>query len=160
MNEIKELLIKKFEELEKRTRLVLNQLNEEELNWRPNESSNSIANLVVHIQGNVNERIQTGILHRGIERDRYAEFEELYKTKEELLQITQTTYSILLDTIKEMADDTWSKTQSVRNQERTHLDVIFHCSAHFSEHLGQMMYIGKMLKNHEYVVTSIPKRAK
>ncbi|WP_339322133.1 DUF1572 family protein [Paenibacillus sp. FSL W8-0194] len=46
----------------------------------------------------------------------------------------------------------------VRNKERTNLDMILQCATHFSEHLGQIMYIGKLIKNNEYVMTSIPKK--
>ncbi|RUS45844.1 DUF1572 family protein [Cohnella sp. AR92] len=158
MDEIKELLIAKFNEILRRTLSVIDQLGDEELNWRPNESSNSIANLIVHVQGNVKERILNGILHRGLTRNRDAEFEELYKSKDELIEITKETYQTIVDTIGNMPEETWKKTQLVRNKERTNLDMIIQCATHFSEHLGQMMYIGKLIKDKDYVVTSIPKK--
>lgn len=42
LEEIQNLLMKKFKEIHSRTLLVLNQLSDDEVNWRPNESSNSI----------------------------------------------------------------------------------------------------------------------
>ncbi|MNN56142.1 hypothetical protein D3C81_1710580 [compost metagenome] len=54
------LLKNKFDEILNRILLVINQLTDEQLNWRPNESSNSIANLIVHIEGNIYERISKG----------------------------------------------------------------------------------------------------
>lgn len=157
MEEVKELLIKKFEEIQRRTLLVLDQLDEDDLNWRPNESSNSISNLIIHIQGNVNERILNGILHRGMIRNREAEFEEIFRSKEELINITQETYKGIIETLENISNETWLMTQRVRNKERTNLDMLLQCATHFSEHLGQIMYIGKIRKNNEYVTTSISK---
>lgn len=158
MEAIKELLLKKFEEIQKRTLSVIDQLNDTDLNWRPNESSNSIANLVVHIQGNVNERILNGIQQTSIIRNREEEFDIVIKSKDELIDITKSTYKYVIETIQTMSDETWLRSQLVRGKERTNLDILIQCATHFSEHLGQMMYIAKMLKNHDYVSTTIPRK--
>ncbi|WP_198027763.1 DUF1572 family protein [Paenibacillus forsythiae] len=55
----------------------MDQLSDEQVNWRPNDSSNSIANLMVHISGNINERISKGINNKDFIRNRDEEFEEL-----------------------------------------------------------------------------------
>jgi hypothetical protein len=44
-------LIAKFSEIQKRTLLVLEQLDNEDVGWRPNNYSSSISNLVMHING-------------------------------------------------------------------------------------------------------------
>jgi len=158
LEEIQNLLVKKFKEIHRRTLLVLNQLSDDEVNWRPNESSNSISNLVVHIRGNVDERISNGILHNNKVRNRKMEFENIKKSKQELIKITNETYMEVIETIENMPEAAWHETQLVRNKERTHLDMLLQCAAHFSEHLGQIMYIGKWIKNEDYVSTSIPKK--
>lgn len=153
-----ELLVKKFEEIQRRTLSVINQLTDEELNWRPNDSSNSISNLVIHIQGNVNERIRSGIHHTGAVRNRDEEFEAVLKSKDELIAITKDTYKTEIETIQSLQEETWMSTQIVRGKARTNLDILLQCAAHFSEHLGQMIYIAKMFKNLEYISTSIPRK--
>ncbi|MGM0884051.1 MAG: DinB family protein [Bacillota bacterium] len=158
MEEIKNLLLRKFEEIQRRILLVLEQLSDEEVNWRPNESSNSIANLIVHISGNVNERIIKGIHKKGINRNRDEEFEDLCRTKQELMDITNESFNEVIETITSITKEAWLKTQMVRNKERTHLDMLIQCATHFSEHMGQILYIGKIIKNSEYVMTSIPKK--
>lgn len=45
-------LLTKFEQIKNRILSVINQLSDEDINWRPNEESNSISNLVIHIAGN------------------------------------------------------------------------------------------------------------
>ncbi|MCM3748096.1 DUF1572 domain-containing protein [Paenibacillus pasadenensis] len=141
MEEIRELLIMKFDEIQKRIILVLDQLNDAEVNWYPNESSNSIANLVVHISGNVNERILNGIQKLEVTRHRDEEFKVLYKTKGELIQITRLSFKQIIETVKSMNKEDWFKMQLVRNKERTHLDVLFQCATHFSEHMGQIFIL-------------------
>lgn len=54
-------LVSKFEEIRDTMKKGIDQLNNAELNYRPNHESNTIANLVVHIEGNIKQRIGTGI---------------------------------------------------------------------------------------------------
>ncbi|AHV98800.1 DinB family protein [Paenibacillus sabinae] len=158
MDVVKGILIAKFEEIQRRVILVLEQLSDEQVNWRPNESSNSIANLIVHISGNINERVSKGINNKDLTRNRDEEFEELYRTKQELIQITNESLLELIQTTKSMTEETFKKTQLERDRERTNLDVLIQCATHFSEHMGQVFYIGKMIKDREYVTTSVPKK--
>jgi uncharacterized damage-inducible protein DinB len=160
MEEIKDLLIKKFEEMEKRILSVLDQLNDEQVNWRPNESSNSIANLIVHIRGNVNERISGEILGKKVSRERDKEFEEMNMSRQELVELTKESFNNITETLRKMTEEQWRQTQQVRGKDRTHLDMLLQCAAHFSEHMGQILYIGKILKNEDYITTSIPRNKK
>lgn len=158
MEEVIKLLSNKFEEIQRRIILVLDQLSDEQVNWRPNESSNSIANLIIHIRGNINERITKGIHNKEICRNRDEEFEDIYRTKQDLINITNGSFDEIIETAKMMTKESLMKTQLVRNKERTNLDMLIQCAAHFSEHMGQVLYIGKMVKDREYVTTSIPKK--
>ncbi|BCG60788.1 DUF1572 family protein [Paenibacillus sp. URB8-2] len=143
MDVVKSILIAKFEEIQRRIVLVLDQLSDEQVNWRPNESSN---------------RVSKGINNKDYTRNRDEEFEELYRTKQELIQITNVSLRELIETTKSMIEETFMKTQLVRDRERTNLDVLIQCATHFSEHMGQVFYIGKMIKDREYVTTSVPKK--
>lgn len=157
MDEIKELLIKKFVEIKERILMVVDQLDDQELNWKPNEMSNSIANLIVHINANISERIGKGMRHQEFTRDRNAEFEKLYRSKTELIEMINQSFDETIETLATMNEDQLKNTQIVRNRERTHLDMFIQCATHFSEHMGQILYIGKILKNNDYRSTSIPK---
>ncbi|MFC6229079.1 DinB family protein [Paenibacillus allorhizosphaerae] len=155
---MKRILIKKFEEIEKRIQLVLDQLDDEQVNWRPNESSNSIANLIVHIRGNIHERITSGIHKAANTRDRDQEFEPVHVTTGELKRIVRHSFGEVIETLQTIGNDVLEQTQTVRNQERTNLEVLIQCATHFSEHMGQMFYIGKLCLDERYVMTSIPKK--
>ncbi|GAK38977.1 hypothetical protein TCA2_0703 [Paenibacillus sp. TCA20] len=154
----KELLCTKLDDLDKRTLHVLHQLNDDEVNYRYNEASNSIANLVVHISGNIDERVRRGIRGSDVTRDRDAEFDVLYRTRDELIEITKESYQDVRQTIELMSEEDLMKTQVIRDQERSNLDILFACVTHFSEHLGQMLYLAKMLKDQDFSTASVPKR--
>lgn len=154
----KDLLCTKLDDIEKRTLHVLHQLNDDEVNYRYNEASNSIANLVVHISGNIDERVRRGIRGSDVTRDRDTEFDVLYRTRDELIEITKASYQDVMYTIEQMSEEDFMKTQVIRDRERINLDVLVTCVTHFSEHLGQMLYLAKMLKDQDFITASVPKR--
>ena len=151
----REWLVKKFQEIERRILLVMEQLSEEQLNWKPNEQSHRIANLVLHIEGNIKERIAKGILNQNIVRDREAEFSAVFISKAELTAIVKENFDFLIDIVSKLTDRELEQTQLVRNKERTNIDILHQCAAHYSEHMGQIFYIAKLCLNESYKSTSI-----
>jgi uncharacterized damage-inducible protein DinB len=155
---IRHWLVSKFEEIERRIILVIDQLSDDQLNWHPNNSSNSISTLVVHISGNINERVGKGINNKPYERDREKEFEQTYLSKSELKEMLEKNFQELIETTRSISAETLAETQIVRNRERTNLDILLQCAAHFSEHMGQILYLGKLCLDDRYETTSIPRR--
>ncbi len=148
-------LIAKFEEILRRTVLAIRQLDDEELNWRPNDNSHSIATLVKHIEGNVQERVVKGILKREIQRNREEELMHEFITKSQLIERITGSLELTIHTIDNMSAAKFEEKQQVRKRERTNLDMLHQCAAHYSEHMGQILYIAKMCKNEDYISTSI-----
>lgn len=157
---IREWLIHKFIEIETRLLQVLDQLSDEQLNWRPNESSNSIANLLVHIAGNISERISTGINNVESMRNRDQEFETLNMNKSELSTLIQKGFKEIVETSRHISDEELNQTQLIRNRPRRNMDILLQSVTHYSEHMGQALYIAKICLGEEYKSTSIPKRTK
>lgn len=143
-------LISKFREIQESTLFVLDQLDNEDLNWRPNAYSNSIANLVKHINGYIKERIEKGILTQSIYRNREEELGETFTSKEELLKIIKNRFDFVIYTIESISDELLEATQHVRGKDRTNLDMLHQCAAHFSEHMGQIIYIAKIRLGEQY----------
>lgn len=148
-------LMKKFEEIERRTTKALDQLNDEQLNWSPDSGSHSISTLIRHIEGNILERVNKGILFQNFVRDREAELKPVFMKKEELLFIFRSRMQIVIDTVQKMSDEQFEQIQNVRGKERTNLDMLHQCAAHFSEHMGQIFYIAKQQLKEDYKSTSI-----
>src|SRR5438105_12362086 len=55
-------------------RTAVEKLTEEQIWWRPNEKSNSVGNLVLHLSGSLNLYLNRNIGGIGYERNRDAEF--------------------------------------------------------------------------------------
>jgi uncharacterized damage-inducible protein DinB len=151
----REWLIKKFEEIRRRILKAINQLDDEQLNWRPDEASHSISTLIKHIEGNIQERILKGILHHEIQRNTEDELKQTFIKKSELEMVIEDRFQQIIDTIKEITDETLDQTQVVRNRERTNLDMLHQCATHYSEHMGQIFYIAKQCLKEYYKSTSI-----
>ena len=133
-------------------------MEEEQLNWRYNDECNSIANLIVHIKGNIHQRIENGILGKPDTRNRDAEFEsDVRLTLNEAKKMILESFDLLGKTISEMSTDDLLKPQKVRSKTVTVYEVLNQCNAHFSEHMGQILFISKMLLAEKYISTSIPK---
>ncbi|TDQ41260.1 DUF1572 family protein [Aureibacillus halotolerans] len=150
----REWLISKFEEIQYRILKAIEQLDDDQLNWRPDDLSHSISNLIKHIEGNTNEKIKNGILGGTVARNRDDEFKHTYISKTELIKMVTTSFPLVIDTVRTMPEQTFEQRQLVRNKEVTNLDVLLQCTAHFSEHTGQILYIAKMCLKNQYISTS------
>jgi uncharacterized damage-inducible protein DinB len=125
----------------------LDSLTEEQIWWRPNEPSNSVGNLLLHLNGNMRQWILTPLGGIPTTRDRDAEFAERRQLD------TATLRSALDQTLKEF-DRTLSgltasdllKTYTIQRYEGiTALAAIYHVVEHFGMHCGQILYITKLL---------------
>src|SRR5947209_4356374 len=67
---------KLFGEWWPRLRSAVEPLSEEQLWWRPNEASNSIGNLLLHLNGNVGQWLVASFKRQEDRRNRPAEFAE------------------------------------------------------------------------------------
>jgi uncharacterized damage-inducible protein DinB len=124
----------------------LEQLSDEQIWWRPNEESNSIGNLILHLCGNARQWIVSGIGGIRDARDRDAEF-----AQRELIP-RASLHSLLKQTLKDV-DLTLEQYDSSRLLDRhtiqgtdvTALEAIYHVVEHFSMHTGQIILLTKIL---------------
>jgi len=77
-----------------------------------------------------------GILHHEIQRNREEELTQIFVKKSELEMIVEVRLQLVIETIRNISDETLEQKQVVRNRERTNLDMLHQCAAHFSEHMG------------------------
>jgi 2-hydroxy-3-keto-5-methylthiopentenyl-1-phosphate phosphatase len=148
-------LTKKFEEIRSRTIKGIDQLSDDQLNCSPDEYSNNIPTLLRHIEGNIGERIIRGISKNEIVRDREKEFSRALMTKGEAKLIIMNNLQFVIDLIKALPDEKFEEIQIVRGKERTNLDMLHQCAAHYSEHMGQILYIVKRILKEKYKSTSV-----
>jgi hypothetical protein len=76
MKEYLSIVIQQFRHMKERAEKAIGQLSEEELHWKPNEESNSVAVIIKHLSGNMHSRWVDFLTTDGEKeyRDRDSEF--------------------------------------------------------------------------------------
>jgi hypothetical protein len=124
---------------------VLNQLSDEDINWRPNPEANSVTNLILHICGNLKQRYGHHIAGDPDMRNRDAEFDTtVQRSKAELLASIEDAFGMVDAILARLPLPTLFDMTQVRGENRSILDIIATSSAHTGEHLGQIIYIAKI----------------
>jgi hypothetical protein len=135
------------------------QLTDEHLFWQYNRESNSIAVIVKHLWGNMLSR-WTDFLNTDGEkewRNREAEFENDITTRQELLDKWNAGWNCLFDALKSITGDDLQKEIYIRNMGHTVMEAINRQLAHYPYHVGQIVFIGKMLCDEKWTSLSIPR---
>ncbi|WP_276499679.1 DUF1572 family protein [Pontibacter litorisediminis] len=151
--------IKRFEYYKTLEEKTFDQLTEAQLFWQPDEESNSIAILVQHLWGNMLSRWTDFLTTDGEKdwRNRDAEFEKEIKSKEELMQKWHEGWRCLLDALHSITDKDLDREIFIRHESHSVLDAINRQLAHYPYHVGQIVYIGKLLRKQDWQSLSIPK---
>lgn len=138
---------------------AISQVDDSQINWKPNESSNSIALIVHHLSGNMLSRFTDFLTSDGEKewRNRDAEFEVGYGSKNEMLKAWESGWEKLLSAIDSLKEGDLSRVIYIRNEGQTVIDALHRQLAHYPHHVGQIIYIAKMLKGAEFVSLSIAK---
>ena len=135
------------------------QLNYDELHWTPNSESNSVAIIVKHMSGNMFSRWTDFLTTDGEKptRDRDQEFEGGYSSKEALLEAWESGWNTCFTALVNLTEDDLLKTVYLRGEPRSALQAIQSEIAHYANHIGQILYIGKQIKNEKWTCLSIPR---
>ena len=138
---------------------TIEQLTEDNLLWQFNENSNSIAIIVQHLWGNMLSRFTDFLTEDGEKewRDRDKEFESAIKTKEELVKKWNEGWQCVFSALDGLKEEDLGKTIFIRKEPHEVLEAINRQLAHYSNHVGQIVYIGKMQLNDKWISLSIPK---
>ena len=124
----------------------IDQLDNDRIWWRPNENSNSVGNLILHLCGNVRQWIYTGLGKNEDVRNRQTEFDERKGIdKEELKEKLVATMALVRPVISNIPTEELLNIRSVQTFEETGLTILVHVTEHFSYHTGQIAYITKMI---------------
>jgi len=136
------------------------QLKDEDFYFKPNEESNSIAILIQHISGNLVSRMTDFLTTDGEKptRNRDGEFEETGLSKEELMKRWNASWKILFDSLDKLNDDDLLKNITIHNEPHTVIDALIRYDGHYASHVGQILLLGKMIKNKEWNNLSVPKK--
>lgn len=137
---------------------TVQQIDPEQLFWQANEDSNSIALIIQHLHGNMLSRWTDFLTTDGEKewRNRDSEFEAADHNADSIMQQWNEGWKVLLDTLNALTDADLNKTVYIRSQAHSVLEAIQRQIAHYSYHVGQIVFLGKMLSK-EWKSLSIPK---
>ena len=154
---MKKLFIKRFQYYKELGDKTLAQLSEEQIFWQYNEESNSIAVIIKHTAGNMLSRWTNFLTEDGEKswRNRDSEFVNSFKTKEEVLEYWEKGWNCLFEALNQINDENIHSTIYIRGEAHSVLDAVLRQLAHYPYHIGQIVFLGKMLKNEDWKTLSI-----
>lgn len=128
----------------------LSLLTTEQVWQRPNEVSNAIGNLVIHLSGNVRQWIVAGLGGEEFARDRPAEFAQrepiaAEKLIGDLKAVVERANSVIGGLTSEKLIDN----VTIQGYQVTGLSALVHVVEHFSLHTGQIVYATKIFINQD-----------
>lgn len=126
-------------------RLCLERLSDDDLWWRPNERSNSIGNLMLHLAGNVRQWIVSGVGRETDTRQRQAEFDERGPLpRNEVVRRLETALSDADRVLAEVDPAMLVQDRRIQGRDTSVFRAIYHVVEHFGMHTGQIMYVTKL----------------
>jgi uncharacterized damage-inducible protein DinB len=120
-------------------------LSDEDVWWRANESSNSIGNLLLHLQGSTRAWIVGVAGGSPSPRDRQQEFDQRERIpRAELISRLRATLAEADEVLARLDVDVLLERRPARDEEVTVLFAVYHAIEHFSMHTGQIIMLSKM----------------
>ena len=125
-------------------------LNDEQVWWRPNEASNSIGNLILHLNGNVRQWLVASFDRSEDARNRPAEFgERQIVPAAALLERLESTMRRASDVLLRLTEADLRTTFHIQGYTVSGLHAVYQVVEHFGQHYGQIVYITKSLRSED-----------
>lgn len=136
------------------------QLNDEQLFWQYNPESNSVATIVKHLWGNMLSRWTDFLTTDGEKewRQRDAEFENDIASRSEMMNKWNEGWNCLFAALDVLSENDLTKEIFIRKEKHTVAEAINRQLAHYPYHIGQIVYIGKIMCNEKWNSLSIPRK--
>jgi hypothetical protein len=139
---------------------AMGQVPDEALFVELDGDSNSIAIIVKHIAGNLRSRWTDFLTSDGEKpwRDRDTEFEAPASTREELLAQWNAGWDCLYNALGPLTDADLTRTVTIRGEAHSVMQAINRQVAHYSYHIGQIVYLARHFAGDGWKSLTIPKK--
>ncbi len=128
----------------------LEQLDDSQIWWRPNAKSNSIGNLLLHLEGNARQWILCGVRATADSRVRQSEFDAQGNIAGfELLKKLRDTLAEIDSVLAQLRNEELLARRRIQGYDVSILGAVFHVVEHFSTHTGQIILLTKMLTEND-----------
>jgi hypothetical protein len=141
---------KLFSEWWPRIQAAVQPLGEERLWWRPNQASNSIGNLLLHLNGNVRQWIVASFNRQDDQRNRPAEFSEISGgPPSSVLATLGATMNEASAVLSRLTQEELLAPYEIQGYHVTGLEAVYQVVEHFGLHYGQIVYAIKALEGRD-----------
>jgi hypothetical protein len=135
----------------------LEDLAEKDIWWRPNSASNSVGNIILHLEGNVRQWIISGLGGGPDRRDRPREFSERGPIpRPQLLAGLRTTVRKATRVLRGVSACNLKRTYLIQGFRVSGTTAIQHVLEHFAYHCGQIVYVTKLRRQRDLGFTHLP----
>jgi hypothetical protein len=129
-----------------RLRACVEPLSESQVWWRPNPASNSIGNLILHLNGNVRQWMVASFSHSEDARNRPAEFSDTGSIPAAaLLDQLSGTMQEAAGVLSRLTEADLLARYEIQGYNVSGLEAVYQVVEHFGLHYGQILYIAKSL---------------
>lgn len=151
--------IKQFEYYKSLGEKAMSQMPDDALFWQYNDASNSVATIVKHMWGNMMSRWTDFLTSDGEKpwREREAEFDNDIAGRAELMEKWEAGWACLFHALRPLTEADLERKIYIRNEAHTVTEAINRQLAHYGYHVGQIVFIGKMVQGDAWASLSIPK---
>jgi len=131
-----------------RLRSCVEALTDDQIWWRPNGASNSIGNLLLHLNGNITQWLIASFLHLDDRRDRPSEFSQTGSIAgAALVDLLAATMMRADEVLQRLSEAELKSRFQIQGYEVTGLEAVYQVVEHFGLHYGQVAYITKLLRD-------------
>jgi len=127
--------------------------------WTPGEESNCIAVIIQHLYGNMKSRWTDFLTTDGEKkwRDRDREFELYCTTKQEVMELWEEGWTCIFTALASINKDNKDQLIYIRNKGHSIDEALQRQLAHYAYHIGQLVYVARMIAGEDFTSLSIPK---
>ena len=138
-------------------RHCVDQLSDAQLWWRPADSMNSVANLILHLCGNVRQWVVSGVGEAADVRERQKEFDQRNSAlKAELMQQLESAVADAKVVLSDISVKALLRVRRVQGNDVTGMQAIFHSVSHFRGHTQEIVHMTRFQPGDSYKFDFIP----
>ena len=151
--------IQQFNDYKKLAEKTFAQLQDDDFHYQPNEMTNSIAIIITHLHGNMISRWTNFLTEDGEKewRKRDEEFETHSYSRQQLMTLWDEGWAAVFSALEALQPTDLEKTIYIRRKPLSVIDAIHRQLTHYAGHTGQIIMLGKIIKNTGWQSLSIPK---
>ncbi|ABF43703.1 protein of unknown function DUF1572 [Candidatus Koribacter versatilis Ellin345] len=135
------------------------QVSDEHLASTLDPEMNSIALIVKHLAGNMRSRWTDFLTTDGEkpDRNRDSEFEAAPQTRKEITAMWEQGWALVFGALEPLTDADLTRTVTIRHEPHSVMQAINRQIAHYSYHVGQIVFLAKHFQSDQWKSLSVPR---